>query len=131
MDPLLAVIIILVVLSIGTAVVHGIHEANKNREEGVIADFEGLRFTRTELIEGYWRNATRHSLAGLSARVEDTGIKAHLGRGRDDRRVHVIVEGPHTAIVHSKRVGDTLNADARARQFVTRLNMASRQLEQH
>ena len=64
-------------------------------------------------------------LAGLAARVEDCGTKAHRGGGRDDRRVHVIIEGPNTAVVKTRRVGGTYNADAAARKFAATFNMLS------
>jgi hypothetical protein len=59
----------------------------------------GLRITPTELILGYRKNARRGSLAGLSARVEDSGTQAQ----NDVRRIHVIIEGPGTAVVRTKK----------------------------
>jgi hypothetical protein len=102
-------------------------ELPKPRAAGVVANWYGLRVTRSELIEGYGNNARRHPLAGLTARVEDSGTKAHRGGGRDDRRVHVIIEGPNTAVVKTRRVGGTYNADTAARKFAATFNVLSKQ----
>jgi hypothetical protein len=106
--------------------------------DGVVASWEGLRIAKTELIEGYESNAIRHSLVGLTAKVETTGDKTvrntitKENRLRavvdDDRRVHVTIEGPRTAIVRSVFTKTSYDADARARQFAAQLNMAGRQL---
>jgi hypothetical protein len=114
----------------------------KNAADGVVASFDGLRMTKTELVEGYEGNANRHSLVGLTAKVEATGgktarvVTTHSGSAvgvgsvvDDDRRVHVTVEGPQTAIVYSVFVKASYDAEARARQFVAQLNLASRQLQ--
>jgi hypothetical protein len=123
--------VLIVVAFIGAAVIVGIRQGRANVRQGVIAAWEGLRVTQTELIEGYKANARRHPLKGLTARVEDTGTRVHLGGGRDDRRIHVIVEGPNTAIVKAQRVAAMYNGDAAARKFAAALNMASRQLTQN
>jgi hypothetical protein len=65
-------------------------------------------------------------LKGLAARVEDTWF--HLG-GPNQHRIHVIVEGPNTAVVKSARAKNRYS-DAAARNFVAKLNMFSRQVEQ-
>jgi hypothetical protein len=85
-------------IAFGIAII--IFKARANKRDAVVMDWEGLRFTRTELIEGYSQNARRHPLKGLTARVEDTGF--HRG-GPNQHRIHVIVEGPNTAIVKSAR----------------------------
>jgi hypothetical protein len=50
-------------------------DRSSSLSEGVIAAWEGLRITNTELIEGYKANARRHALKGLTARVEDSGTR--------------------------------------------------------
>jgi hypothetical protein len=79
------------VVGIAIAVAIIVFKARANTRDGVVMDWEGLRFTPTELIEGYSQNARRHPLKGLTARVEDTGF--HRG-GPNQHRIHVIVEGP-------------------------------------
>jgi hypothetical protein len=56
-----------------------------NKEQRVLANWQCLRITRTELIEGYKKDARRRPLSGLTARADDaTG------------RTCVIIEGPNT-----------------------------------
>jgi hypothetical protein len=117
-------IVLGLVLGFAIAAAIFIFKARANKRDGVVMDWEGLRFTRTELIEGYSQNALRHPLKGLTARVEDTGF--HRG-GANQHRIHVIVEGPSTAIVKSARSKSRFS-DGQARKFVATLNMLSRQL---
>jgi hypothetical protein len=109
-------------LGIAIAVAILVFKARANKRDGVVMDWEGLRFTRTELIEGYSQSARRHPLKGLTARVEDTGF--HRG-GPNQHRIHVIVEGPNTAIAKSARSKSRFS-DTAARKFVATLNMAGR-----
>jgi hypothetical protein len=108
------------------AVVAG-RQGRANARDGVIAHWEGLRITQTELIEGYDANAERYPLKGLTARVEDTTTP--IG-SRDERRIHVIVEGPSTAVVKGRKDTVFYNGAPSARKFAAALNMASRQLGQ-
>ena len=101
----------------------GITRARRERldkDQGVLAAWESLRITRSELIEGYKRASRRRSLNGLTARVDDDG-----------GRVRVIVEGPGTTIVESHRLVSAgylipRNATDRAASFVTAFNLASK-----
>jgi hypothetical protein len=100
----------------------GIIKARRQRldkDQGVLASWERLRITRTELIEGYKRTAQRRPLTGLTARVDDV-----------DGKVRVIVEGPGATIVESHRlvkVGYLIprNVTDAAAKFVTAFNSAS------
>jgi hypothetical protein len=105
-----------------TAIGIGIWHAKRNNADGVIANWRSLRITHTELIEGYLQNARRHSLKGLKARVEDSGTR------HKDHRIHVIVEGPTTAVVRTAKASSAWTSDKEARQFAANLNMLSRQL---
>ena len=92
-----------------------------DQEQGVLAQWERLRITRTELIEGYRHDANRRPLDGLTARVDDS-----------NGRVSVIVEGPDTHITESKRFGNFLylvphNPTDTAAKFVQAFNIASEQ----
>lgn len=100
-----------------------------------------LRITRTELIEGYGEGAARHPLAGLTARVEDSGTlnrritatrMVALGvfalaapKKQDDREVYLTIEGPTTAIVKSIKVKSNPTIGTAARKFSMELNSAS------
>ena len=96
------------------------HHKRLNRKRGVFAHWEGLRLTRTELIEGYKRKARRHPVTGLAAHVEQC-----------NELVSVVVEGPDTSIVknfESTRLATVLSggkAVPRAHEFVAALNLAS------
>jgi hypothetical protein len=88
-----------------------------NKRQLVLAHWKGLRITRTELIEGYKRSATRHPLRGLGARVE----------GGNDR-ISVVVEGPDTLIVESSVINNLpWMRKALAQEFAAALNLASQQ----
>jgi hypothetical protein len=117
------IFMLIIVAVISAAIDRSIRQGKANAAAGVIAHWEGLRVTRTELIQGYSQNAPRHPLKGVKARVEDTG--ARVRGGKDDRRIHVIIEGPGIAIVKTKKVAATYNGDALARQFAATLNVAS------
>jgi hypothetical protein len=125
MTGLFIVFLIFIALC-GAAAYSGQRVARANGRDGVFATWEGLRVNKTELIEGYKADARRHPLKGLAARVEDAGTRAG---GRDDRRVHVIIEGPDTNIVKSAKASSPRNGDAAARQFVATVNATSRELE--
>ncbi|BBZ12547.1 DUF2510 domain-containing protein [Mycobacterium branderi] len=142
---MLSLLFLMFVAVIVFVVVYRIRANKANARDGVIADWAGIRMTRTELIEGYKENAPRHPLAGLTARVENSGSVTSTVRGsvyggsgnvatdsQDNRQVHLIVEGPNTAITKTVSAKYGGNADASARQFATALNMASRrQLAEH
>ncbi len=70
----------------------------EDRADGVVAEFEELRITRTEPIKGYEKDAPRIPLGGLSAKVKNTGTKTDHS---DDRQVHVTIKGPDTNFVYS------------------------------
>ena len=114
-------LIIVVPALIGMGIYYGlrgIERSLRDRRAGVVEEWSELRLTKTELIEGYKKNALRHPLNGLSAKVEvikpsadqpvPQGSDEPITR-RDETRFHVrlTVEGPHTAIVRN----DTMYAD--------------------
>jgi hypothetical protein len=87
-----------------------------NARRLVLADWQGLRITRTELIEGYKTSATRHPLRGLAAWVE-----------RDEKQVYVVVEGPDTAIVKISSIHNLPFMPSKlptAQEFVAAFNLA-------
>jgi hypothetical protein len=113
----------------------GLERSWKDRRAGVIEAWSELRLTKTELIEGYKKNALRHPLTGLSAKVEviepsaaqpaAQGSAERIG-GSDQARSHVrlTVEGPHTAIIRSETMySDT---EGKARDFAAHIDLAGR-----
>jgi hypothetical protein len=108
-----------VVLALISSAIAGARHKRLNRMQGVIAHWEGLRITRTELIEGYKRKAMRRPLRGLAAEV-----------AQGDGKVSVVVEGPDTFIVATTRAFTLIDRGKpvpRAHEFVAALNLASRQ----
>jgi hypothetical protein len=129
-DSLLTAILVFAVLVSAAFMVWMYQSMKRDRDadkrEGVVASWHGLRVTPTELIENYTVNAQRHQLAGLTARVEDSGTNVAPKRNADDaRQVFVIVEGPATGIVRTAPASSA--ADSTARHFVVKLNMLSKQ----
>jgi hypothetical protein len=111
--------IALIVLGSLWQVIARAHHGRLNRRQLVVADWEGLRITRTELIEGYKGRATRHSLRGLTAWVEPDG-----------KRVGVVVEGPGTSIVKISSIYNLPFMPAKVpstQRFAAALNLASQQ----
>lgn len=99
-----------------------------------------LRFTATELLDGY--QGTPHPLAGLTARVEDSGtlnrritatrlvafgvFALAAPKRQDDRELYLTIEGPSTAILRAVPLknGGTVLA-TQVRKFAMQLNQAS------
>ena len=98
-----------------------------NTSAGVVADWYGLRVTRTELIQGYGPTKNRLPLMGLSARVEEntpTDSRRNPDRIRKAvyRRISVVVSGGGTSIERSRLVFGTAKMINRADEFVEALN---------
>jgi hypothetical protein len=118
----------------------------QNRADSVIAHVEipggSLRLAATELIEGYGENARRHPVAGLVARVEDSGtlnrrvtatrlvafgvFALAAPKKQDDRELYLTIEGPTTAIIRTIQVKNAASITTRARSFAMQVNMASK-----
>lgn len=61
----------------------------RNRADGVVATWAGLRITPQQLVLGYHANARRIPLHGLRVNVEETGSPV---RRHHNRRVHLTIE---------------------------------------
>jgi ribosomal protein L7/L12 len=139
------VIIFMIVLFIAVAVKMANQSAHEqaDRSDNVIISFAGLRLTPTSLIEGYGPAAKQHSLAGLTARVEDAGtlsqritatrlvligVFALAAQKKNDlRTVYLTVEGPDTALLRAIELKKSPKAGVEAREFAAQLNLFSRQ----
>jgi hypothetical protein len=130
MDPVLVEVYVLSVLFMGYGVALCASRAKADRRAGVTAEWEGLRITSTELIDGYQRNATRHRLSGLCAAVEECRTKPCNISSVGSQYMHVTIEGPDTYIERTVSASCP-NAEARARAFAANLNHARRQLQHH
>jgi hypothetical protein len=130
MHPILVGTVVLFVLCVGYGVALCTSRATADRRAGVTAEWEGLRITSTELIDGYRRNATRHRLSDLCAAVAECRTKSRDISAVGNRSIHVTIEGPDTYIdrILSASCPDT---EAQARAFAANLNHARRQLQHH
>jgi ribosomal protein L7/L12 len=133
--------IIFLVVFIGAAL-YKYAAAQTLKNNGVILSFGDLHLTKLELIEGNGDLAPRHPLAGLVARVEDsgtvnrritatrlvaTGVFALAWKKKqDDREIYLTIEGPTTGIFRQVSFKSNATAGADARRFATQLNMMSR-----
>jgi hypothetical protein len=130
MDPVLVEVSTLYVLFVGYGAALCASRATADRRAGVTAEWEGLRITSTELIDGYRRNATRHRLSDLCAAVEECRTKPRNISSLGSRCLHVTIQGPDTYIDRTVSA-NCPSAQARARAFAANLNHARRQLEHH
>jgi large subunit ribosomal protein L7/L12 len=131
---------VLVFFVIGSFYKYGQAQALKN--SGVVTSFAGLHLTKLELIEGNGDLAPRHVLAGLTARVEDSGtlnrritatrllavgvFALAIKKKQDDREVYLTIEGPTTAILRAVAFKVNPKAGEDARRFAAQLNLFSR-----
>lgn len=139
-----ALVIILMVVIFVIGVAYQVSMANAKKAAGVIASFGGLNLTATELIDGLGDAAPRYPLAGLTARVEDSGtlnrritatrlvtigvFALAAKKKQDDREVYLTIEGPDVAILRTVQFKKTPSAGTQAREFAAQLNLRSRQL---
>lgn len=130
MDPVLFGMFVVVVSFLGYGAVFAVLRSAANTRDDVTAEWEGLRITATELIEGYRRKAKRHPLSGLSARVEESRTKGRHISSVGHWSIRMTIDGPHTAITRTTSLRCP-NAEGRARAFAAKVNLASQQLEYH
>lgn len=108
--------------------VHG----RQDKRAGVVAQYCGLRITTTELIEGYAKNANRHSLAALTATVRTICVPgSRKTQWKAQWKAQITVHGPHTSITrtgdgYDDRTQPDREARQEAQQFADTLNQASR-----
>jgi hypothetical protein len=130
MDPLLVGTLILLVLCTGYTAARCASRAAADRRAGVTAEWEGLRITSTELIDGYRSNATRHRLSDLCAAVLECRTESRNISNSGSRYIHVTIEGPDTYI--DRTLGARCpHAEAQARAFAANLNQARQQLQHY
>lgn len=136
------VLMLLCVAVLCYAVPKAIGQHRRERAPGVIASFADLRLTETALIEGIGRAERWHDLAGLVARVEDSGtlnrrftasrlvlmgpFALAAPKRQDDRSVYLTIEGPATAVLREVEMRYQQSAGSAARRFAMELNMRAR-----
>ena len=80
MDPVLFGLFAIVVLFVGYGVLFAVWRAAADRTAGVTAEWEGLRITATELIEGYRRRAKRHPCRASVHELRSPGPRDAISR---------------------------------------------------
>ncbi|WP_439383201.1 ribosomal protein L7/L12 [Amycolatopsis lexingtonensis] len=140
MSPWAVVVLLLAIIAgaVGVKVMRSATLAGADLEEGVIAVFEGLRLTRTAVVEGTGDRAVHHPVAGLSARVEIRsaehsrvtvprvlllGLLALAVKKRAyESEAHLVVEGPGTTLERALSLRTHPDGAAAAQEFAERLN---------
>jgi len=143
MSPWAVVVLLLAVVvgAVGWKVMRSATTAHEDLTHGVIAIFGGLRLTETAVVEGAGDRALRHSLTGLSARVEIRSARnSHvtvprvlfLGilalavkKERYDTEAHVVIEGPGTKLERAVNLRRHPDGAEVAREFAAQLNRFS------
>jgi ribosomal protein L7/L12 len=137
MNPAIAIFVFIAIFIIAMAVQTS--KRNADKALGIIATFDGLKLTTTHLLVG----GIRHPIAGLTARVEDSGtlnrritatrlvtigvFALAAKKKQDDREVYLTIEGDALQIVRTVQFKKTPAAGTAARQFAGQLNLLSRQ----
>ncbi len=136
-----AVVLLLVAIpagAVGWKVMRSASTAHQDLADGVIAIFGGLRLTGTAVLEGTGDQALRHSLTGLSARVEIRssrtgrvtvprvlflGILALVVKKEQyDTEANLVIEGPGTRLERALSLRKHPDGADVAREFAARLN---------
>lgn len=148
METTIVVIVIAVIVAavIWFRVIVSRKQKELNAGDGVIATLNiptgPLRLTATELIEGYAPDAPRHPIAGLVARVEDSGtLNRRITATRlvalgvfalaapkrlDDRELYFTIEGPATALIRTIELKKQPQMGEAARKFAMQVNQHAR-----
>ena len=116
---LLAAMIVVVPLAVAMlgAIWAEARTSRRDRADGVVVSWAGLRLSRTELILGSEPAATRIPLAGLHAAVTTTGDPP--------TQVHLTIDGHGDAIYRSRAYSYGASTDAR--KLAMLLNMFARE----
>ena len=100
------IVVPLAIVMIG-AIWSDLKTTRRDKADGVLASWAGLRLTRRELIMGYGADAAHIPLAGLHAAVVD------YRQARPLRRIQLSVEGRGTAIHRRQPYSEGASTEAR------------------
>lgn len=122
----IAVVIITVPILVAMvgAIVADVGQERRDRADGVVATWAGLRATRHQLVMGYHKNARRIPLDGLNVDIEETGSPV---RRHHNRRVHLSIQRAGTAIDRWQPYSHGTSRSAH--QFAIMLNVLSQNVE--
>ena len=98
------IVVPLAIVMIG-AIWSDLKTTRRDKADGVLASWAGLRLTRRELIMGYGADAAHIPLAGLQAAVVDSGSTP--------RRIQLSVAGQGTAIHRRQPYSEGASTEAR------------------
>jgi uncharacterized membrane protein len=139
------IVLVIFIIAVLRQVRYALMAASRRRQntaDGVIASWQNVRMTQTELIDGYKPNAARYPLAGIAANAFTTGKVEKrvlmaadgqvLGNSTNDtRRTHLVIKGPHVNLSYtgdkSSKFG--FRESANIGRFVEQLNEAGRRLQ--
>jgi len=119
-----AIITVPVLVAMVGAIAADVAQERRDRVDGVVASWAGLRATRQQLVMGYHKGARRIPLDGLYVDVEETGSTV---RRHHDHRVHLSIEHAGTAIDRWQPYSH--GTSQAAHQFAIMLNMLSQNVE--
>lgn len=119
-----AIITVPILVAMIGAIAADIAQERRDRADGVVATWAGLRATRQQLVMGYHKDARRIPLAGLNVDVEETGSPV---RRHHDRRIHLSIERAGMAIDRWQPYSH--GTSQAAHQFAIMVNMLSQNVE--
>jgi len=119
-----AIITVPIVVAMVGAIAADVAQERRDRADGVVATWAGLRATRQQLVMGYHKGARRIPLDGLNVDVEETGSPV---RRHHDRRIHLSIERAGTAIDRWQPYSH--GTSQAAHQFAIMLNVLSQNVE--
>lgn len=119
-----AIITVPILVAMIGAIAADIAQERRDRADGVVATWAGLRATRQQLVMGYHKDARRIPLDGLNVDVEETGSPV---RRHHDHRIHLSIKRAGTAIDRWQPYSH--GTSHAAHQFAVMLNVLSQNVE--
>ena len=119
-----AIITVPILVAMVGAIAADVAQERRDRADGVVVSWAGLRATRHQLVMGYHKNARRIPLDGLNVDVEETGSPV---RSHHNHRIHLSIQRAGTAIDRWQPY--SRGASQAAHQFAIMLNVLSQNVE--
>ncbi|WP_328350367.1 hypothetical protein OG976_15675 [Mycobacterium sp. NBC_00419] len=115
-----AIVAVPILVAMVGAVSAQVAQKLRDRADGVVTTWAGLRITHQQLVMGYHDNARRIPLAGLRVDIEETGSPV---RRHHNHRIHLTIEHDGTAIDRWQPYSRTTRRAAQ--RFAVQLNLLS------
>jgi len=119
-----AIITVPILVAMVGAIAADVAQERRDRADGVVVSWAGLRATRHQLVMGYHKNARRIPLDGLAVDVEETGSPV---RRLHNHRIHLSIQRAGTAIDRWQPYSQ--GTSQAAHQFAIMLNVLSQNVE--